>query len=115
MSEKKDREPRRFPVMDGATAAPREDQIAGIVQRVWADSRLYHQDVGTLLREWLTADHCDVTDEEFELLLGKARGEFVRIAEPDASGARACPAHSLVECVYWDVQELEKASAQRRG
>lgn len=103
-----------FPVMDGARPAPREDQIAGIVQRVWADSRLYHQDVDALLREWLNADRCEVTDAEFELLVAKARGEFDRIATPDESGARACPAHSLVECVYWDVQQLESDAAHRR-
>lgn len=97
-----------FPVMDGAEAAPREDQIAGIVQRVWADSRVYHQDVETLLREWLEADHCTVTDDEFTRLLEKARGEFRRVATPDDSGVPACPAHSLVACVYWDVQQLER-------
>lgn len=108
MSAKKRKEPRHFPVMDGARSAPREDQIAGIVQRVWADSRVYHQDVETLLREWLTADDCIVTETEFTMLLTKARGEFDRIATPDSSGAPVCPAHSLVECVYWDVQELER-------
>ncbi|MDN4614102.1 hypothetical protein P5G50_06510 [Leifsonia sp. F6_8S_P_1B] len=97
-----------FPVMDGAEGAPREDQIAGIVQRVWADARVYHQDVEALLREWLAADRCVVTDDEFARLLAKARGEFDRIATPDGNGAPACPAHSLVACVYWDVQELER-------
>ncbi|WP_295118327.1 hypothetical protein [uncultured Leifsonia sp.] len=104
------KKPQHFPVMDGAESAPREDQIAGIVQRVWADSRVYHHDVETLLREWLDADDCTVTDAEFLTLLEKARGEFGRIATPDASGSPACPAHSLVACVYWDVQQLEHRS-----
>ncbi|MGO4592825.1 hypothetical protein AB4Z18_03290 [Leifsonia sp. 2TAF2] len=110
MNDKKRRDPPHFPVMDGAQPAPREDQIAGIVQRVWADSRVYHQDVEVLLREWLTTDQCVVSEAEFAILLDKARGEFDRIAVPDGSGARACPAHSLVECVYWDVQQLERAT-----
>ena len=108
MNARKHKDPPHFPVMDGARAAPREDQIAGIVQRVWADSRVYHEDVETLLREWLAADRCVVTDAEFALLLGKARGEFDRIATADGTGERACPAHSLVECVYWDVEQLER-------
>ena len=99
-----------FPVMDGARTAPREDQIAGIVQRVWVDSRVYHQDVESLLREWLTADKCVVTEAEFTALLNKARGEFDRIAAPDSTGAATCPAQSLVACVYWDVQQLERPS-----
>lgn len=110
MNAKKHTAPPHFPVMDGAQPAPREDQIAGIVQRVWADSRVYHQDVEVLLREWLTADRCIVTETEFSILLDKARGEFDRIAAPDDSGAPACPAHSLVACVYWDVQQLERRS-----
>jgi hypothetical protein len=110
MNDKKRRDPPHFPVMDGAQPAPREDQIAGIVQRVWADSRVYHQDVEVLLREWLTTDQCVVTEAEFTILLDKARGEFDRIAVSDGSGARTCPAHSLVECVYWDVQQLERAT-----
>lgn len=108
MNARNRREPQHFPVMDGAQPAPREDQIAGIVQRVWADARVYHQDVEALLREWLTADRCVVTDTEFGLLLAKARGEFDRIATADDTGTRACPAHALVACVYWDVQELER-------
>jgi hypothetical protein len=108
MSTKKHKDPTHFPVMDGAQPAPREDQIAGIVQRVWADSRVYHQDVETLLREWLTTDQCVVTETEFTMLLNKARSEFERIATPDDSGAATCPAHSLVACVYWDVQQLER-------
>jgi len=110
MKAKKPKPPQHFPVMDGAAPAPREDQIAGIVQHVWADSRVYHQDVETLLREWLTADQCVVSEAEFTSLLDKARGEFDRIAAPDPSGAPACPAHSLVECVYWDVQQLERST-----
>ena len=109
MSAKKPKTPPHFPVMDGAQPAPREDQIAGIVQRVWSDSRVYHQDVETLLCEWLTTDQCVVTETEFAALLSKARGEFDRIATSDGAGERACPAHSLVACVYWDVQELERA------
>ncbi|MEV8213995.1 hypothetical protein [Leifsonia sp. NPDC077715] len=110
MNAKKRKEPQHFPVMDGAESAPREDQIAGIVQRVWADSRVYHEDVETLLREWLAADRCLVSEAEFDQLLKKARGEFERIATTDQSGKRACPAHSLVACVYWDVEQLERSS-----
>ena len=110
MNPKKPKTPPHFPVMDGAEPAPREDQIAGIVQRVWADSRVYHEDVETLLREWLTADRCVVDEAEFAILLSKAQGEFTRIATRDDSGAPACPAHSLVACVYWDVQQLERAT-----
>jgi len=108
MNTKNHKDPTHFPVMDGAQPAPREDQISGIVQRVWADSRVYHQDVEVLLREWLTADRCVVSEDEFATLLNKARSEFERIATPDDAGAAACPAHSLVACVYWDVQRLER-------
>ena len=38
MRNKKSKPVQTFPVMDGAGSAPRADQIAGIVQRVWADS-----------------------------------------------------------------------------
>lgn len=107
------------PVMDGAGPAPREDQIAGIVQRVWAESRVYHSDVERLLREWLSLEGCSVEDEEFLLLLTKARGEFARIAtSSETDEAPHCPAHSLVACLYWDVQQLEHANpaaASRRG
>jgi hypothetical protein len=104
------KQPQHFPVMDGAESAPREDQIAGIVQRVWADSRVYHEDVETLLREWLAADRCVVSAAEFDQLLQKARGEFDRIATSDVTGKPGCPAHSLVECIYWDVEQLERSS-----
>jgi hypothetical protein len=98
-----------FPVMDGAGPAPREDQIAGIVQRVWADSRVYHEDVETLLREWLGVEGCVVREEEFATLLVKARGEFERISvTTETDAAPHCPAHDLVECLYWDVQQLER-------
>jgi hypothetical protein len=77
-----------FPVMDGALGAPREDQIAGIVQRVWADSRLYHGDVEPMLREWLNTVGCVVADDEFQMLLAKARGEFARgFVDEHRSGA----------------------------
>jgi hypothetical protein len=110
MRPRKPKPPQHFPVMDGAQPAPREDQIAGIVERVWADSRVYHEDVEVLLREWLTADQCVVNEAEFAILLSKAQGEFDRIATRDDSGTRACPAHSLVGSVYWDVQQLERAT-----
>lgn len=98
-----------FPVMDGAGPAPRADQIAGIVQRVWAESRLYHEDVETLLTEWLAIEGCVVRDDEFEMLLSKARGEFVRLATTsEADEAPHCPARDLVQCLYWDVQRLER-------
>jgi hypothetical protein len=95
--------------MDGANEAPREDQIAGIVQRVWAESRIYHEDVEPLLTEWLTAEGCVIRDEEFAMLLSKARGAFARIAATTQAGeAPHCPAGDLVRCLYWDVQRLER-------
>lgn len=98
-----------FPVMDGALDAPREDQIAGIVQRVWADSQVYRGDVEPLLREWLNAVGCVVPDKEFEALLIKARGEFARVAAAtDSDSVPHCPAGTLVACLYWDVQTLER-------
>lgn len=98
-----------FPVMDGALDAPREDQIAGIVQRVWAESRVYHGDVEPMLREWLNTVGCVVADAEFQILLGKARGEFARVASPNGTdSAPHCPASTLVACLYWDVQTLER-------
>lgn len=96
-----------FPVMDGAREAPRADQIAGIVQRVWADSHLYGDDVEPLLRNWLTATGCIVQDDEFKALLIKAQGEFVRISAQDAGDAPRCPVGDLVSCLYWDVQQFE--------
>lgn len=98
-----------FPVMDGAGPAPREDQIAGIVQRVWAEGKVYHSDVETLLRDWLGIEGCIVKDEEFVMLLTKARGEFARVATTTEEDETAhCPAHALVACLYWDVQRLER-------
>src|SRR3954449_4083328 len=98
-----------FPVMAGAVGAPREDQIAGIVQRVWADARLYHGDIEPMLREWLNAVGCTVADHEFQVLLTKARGEFARVASAtDTDPAPHCPAGTLVACLYWDVQTLEQ-------
>jgi hypothetical protein len=98
-----------FPVLDGATQAPREDQIAGIVQRVWADARVYHADVEPMLRQWLSTVGCVVPDQEFELLLKKARGEFARVASAtETDPAPHCPAGTLVACLYWDVQTLER-------
>jgi hypothetical protein len=106
---KKQKTVQTFPVMDGALGAPREDQIAGIVQRVWADSRLYHADVEPMLREWLNAVGCTVADQEFERLLTKARGEFARVASTtDTDTSPHCPAGTLVACLYWDVQTLER-------
>ncbi|MFF1634637.1 hypothetical protein [Leifsonia sp. NPDC058248] len=98
-----------FPVMDGAVSAPREDQIAGIVQRVWAEGTLYHSDVETLLRDWLGIQGCIVDDDEFVMLLTKARGEFARVATTTGENeAPRCPAHDVVACLYWDVQRLER-------
>jgi hypothetical protein len=97
-----------LPVMDGAGPAPRADQIAGIVQRVWAESQLYREDVEPLLKEWLAVVGCVVRAEEFAMLLSKARGEFARLAAAsEADEAPHCPAHDLVQCLYWDVQRLE--------
>jgi hypothetical protein len=106
---------RTVPVMDGAAPAPREARIAGIVQRVWADSLVYHKDVEPLLREWLSGDRCLVTDEEFGVLLAKARGEFERVADAGPAGSPACPAHTLVACLYWDVERLERGSTPPEG
>jgi len=98
-----------FPVMDGARSAPREDQIAGIVQRVWAEGQLYHEDVDRLLHQWIDAVGLSVADREYEILLGKARGEFARVASiTDDDTTPHCPASTLVECLYWDVQTLER-------
>lgn len=103
-----------FPVMDGALSAPREDQIAGIVQRVWADSQVYHGDVEPLLREWLNTVGCVVADNEFQMLLTKARGEFARVASAtDTDPTLHCPAGTLVACLYWDVQTLERGGTIR--
>ena len=105
----KQKKVRTFPIMDGALDAPREDQIAGIVQRVWAESRLYRADVEPMLQEWLNSVGCVVTDDEFQTLLAKARGEFVRVASStDTDSAPHCPAGTLVACLYWDVQTLER-------
>jgi hypothetical protein len=110
MRNKKPKQVQTFPVMDGARPAPRADQIAGIVERVWADSTVYHQDVEVLLKEWLGVEGCVVQEEEFTTLLAKARGEFARIATASKDdGAPHCPAGDLVACLYWDVQELERA------
>lgn len=109
MRDKKPKPVQTFPVMAGAGAAPRADQIAGIVQRVWAESRVYHEDVEALLREWLGVEGCIVREEEFAFLLGKASSEFRRIATTEEPGeAPHCPAHDLVACLYWDVQRLER-------
>jgi hypothetical protein len=98
-----------FPVLDGARSAPREDQIAGIVQRVWVEGRIYHSDVEPLLQQWLDAVGLTVTHREFALLLTKARGEFARVASTtDDDTTPHCPADTLVACLYWDVQTLER-------
>jgi hypothetical protein len=115
MPDKKHRGPDaiRVPVMDGAAPAPREERIAGIVQRVWAESLVYHEDVEPLLREWLSVDKCVVTDAEFGALLGKARGEFERAASAGPAGSPTCPASTLVACLYWDVERLEREGTAR--
>ena len=110
MSVHKKRE-QTFPVMDGALAAPRADQIAGIVQRVWADAHVYGQDVDPLLRSWLSATGCVVSDDEFAALLSKTHGEFARLAALDPGGAPRCPVNDLVQCLYWDVQQYETGAA----
>jgi hypothetical protein len=108
----KQKKTQTFPVMDGARSAPREDQIAGIVQRVWAESNLYHADVEPMLRQWLATVGCSVADEEFDILLTKARGEFIRVASStDDDSAPHCPASTLVACLYWDVQNLERGGS----
>jgi len=105
----KQRREQTFPVMAGARSAPREDQIAGIVQRVWAESHVYHSDVEPMLRAWLATVGCTVGEAEFEILLAKARGEFARVASSaDDGSAPRCPASTLVACLYWDVQALER-------
>jgi hypothetical protein len=111
MKSKKPKPAMHFPVLDGGDPAPREEQIAGIVSLVWSDALVYHQDVEKLLREWLNVEHLVVADDEFQMLLSKARGEFARVASLDSSGAPACPAHTMVECLFWDVEQLEQARA----
>jgi hypothetical protein len=109
MNSKKPKPVKHFPVLDGGDPAPREEQIAGIVSKVWLDSSVYHQDVEKLLRDWLAEEHCVIADDEFAALLVKAHGEFARVATVDAAGgAPSCPAHTLVECLYWDVEKLER-------
>ena len=106
---KESKKEQTFPVMEGALTAPREDQIAGIVQRVWSESRLYHEDVEPMLRQWLDSVGCVIADSEFDALLVKARGEFARVAiATDADSPAHCPAGTLVACLYWDVQQLER-------
>ncbi len=105
----KQRKPETLPPSGHAMGAPREDQIAGIVQRVWADSQLYHSDVEPMLRYWLSTVGCVVTEEEFAVLLSKARGEFARAATAtDEDSSPQCPAGTVVGCLYWDVQNLER-------
>lgn len=114
MNTKKPKPAPHFPVLDGGGPAPREEQIAGIVSKVWSDARLYHQDVEPLLRQWLDEEHCVIADDEFVVLLEKAHGEFARLASVEAAtgGAPSCPAHTLVECLYWDVESLERGRAE---
>lgn len=102
----KQQEVQTFPVMDGALDSPRGDQIAGIVQRVWGDTRLYHADVEPMLREWLNTVGCVAPAKEFEILLNKPRGEFARVAA--ATDTAPAPPGALVACLYWDVQTLER-------
>src|SRR4051795_10947108 len=106
MSDKKHRGPDEIsvPVMDGAAPAPREERIAGIVQRVWADSLVYHDDVEPLLREWLSGGRWVVPDGECAVVLAKARGEFELVASTGPAGSPACPAPTPVPCLYWDVE-----------
>jgi len=108
MKDKKPKPAQTFPVLDGGGPAPRADQIAGIVERVWADSHVYHEDVKSLLTEWLGAEGCVVNDAEFAMLLSKANGEFARLATSEGDEGPRCPVNSLVECLYWDVQRLER-------
>lgn len=112
MSPKAPKKAPHFPVMDGGDPAPREEQIAGIVTMVWSDAQVYHQDVEKLLREWLNAVHCRVDDEEFALLLAKAQGEFARVASTGSGDAPSCPAGTLVECLFWDVERLERSRSK---
>lgn len=109
MTWKRPKPVKHVPVLDGGGPAPREEQIAGIVTKVWSDALIYHQDVEKLLHEWLAVEKCVISDEEFRILLKKARGEFGRVASEDATGAPACPARTLVECLYWDVEQFERA------
>jgi NADPH:quinone reductase-like Zn-dependent oxidoreductase len=54
-------------------AVTREQQLDGIVQKVWADAALYHEDEQKLLTGWLTQSGIEVGPEEFEALLARAR------------------------------------------
>ena len=80
MRSKKHKPVQTSPVMGGAGPAPRGGQIAGTVQRVWAESRLWREEVESLLKEWLAVAGCAIRDEAFAMLLSKARAEFARLA-----------------------------------
>jgi hypothetical protein len=109
MTMAKEKRVQTFPVMDGAGPAPREDQIAGIVQKVWGESIVYHADVEQLLRQLLTTYGCVIADDEFQVLLVKARGEFAGAAKTTETDTTPhCPASTVVRCLYWDVQALER-------
>lgn len=98
-----------FPVEDGSGPAPREERIAGIVQRVWADSTLYHEDVEPLLREWLHREGYEVGPEEFGALLAKAQGQFAQLATTEGGDGRPwCDPRDLVARVYIDVERMER-------
>jgi hypothetical protein len=73
-------ENKQFPVMQGAEPASRDAQLHGLVERVWADSFVYHEDVEPMLRQWLALEHCVVPPDEFEALLAKARADFDDVA-----------------------------------
>jgi hypothetical protein len=108
MRSKKNQPVQTFPSWTGRDRRRAQIRSPGCAKRVWAESRLYREDVETLLGEWLAVAGCVVRDEELAMLLSKARGEFARLATTsEADEAPQCPAHDLVQCLYWDVQRLE--------
>ena len=109
MNQDRRKNPQTFPVEDGSGPAPREERIAGIVQRVWADSKLYHEDVEPLLREWLRTEGYEVGPEEFAALLSRAEGAFADVASSRGEHEKPfCDPHDLVDHVYSDVEQLER-------
>ncbi len=53
--------------------ATRDEQLDGLVQRVWADAPLYHQDEERLLTQAVRDTGIEVSPEEFAALLDRAR------------------------------------------
>lgn len=91
-----------FPVMAGAEEAERDARVAGIVEQAWGDATVSHRDVEPFLRQWLTLDRIDCSNDEFEALCESARS---RIA---TNGGIERDARGLVHHLYDDIQALER-------